>query len=452
MAAAKRALVIGAGVGGLASAAMLERAGWRVVVRASQSTAASFDDALGIWSPALAAIRSWLGPDVGDELEAAGRYVRDVDGYHDGRGRRLCGPSAPLGDGRDERPALLFVPRSALLRALRGACGRGVSFAEAEGGLDIPQLAEEGSAQVAPVPGASCWDLLVGADGADSAVRAALRPGAAGPVDWGFHVYRGVAVAPAPLLPHGRSFQAWSTRAQRFAAVPTAVPARGVGADLAAVAWFATARGPPPPDAERSVAGARSAVRALASAHFAPYAAQLVDATADAHLCPPARARAHRVGPFGPRAAPRASRAPTAAGGSVAVALVGDAAWTLDPILAQGAGVAIEDAAALAGATAGWARAHGGAALDAALAEYGEGRRPRLAALAAVSLLPDLLGQMSGAPAALRDRLLAATPRALSSAVFEAALRLSLAPAPLSGRWRYSPPPPPRSEGHHHHS
>lgn len=470
----KRALVIGGNVGGLTSAAMLERAGWQVLVRTRGAPIASFDDALGIWSPALAAMRTWLGPAAMMELASAGHFVTDVDGYHDGRGQHLCGPAAPLGDGSGERPSLLFVPRSALLRTLRGACGDGVTFAdEGDGGGGLASMDEAGA-----------WDLLVGADGADSSVRTMLYPTAARPVDWGFHIYRGIATRPQPsgrqerraeaaaavaapagshgaaaLLPSGRSFQAWGAGGERFAAVPTAVriPSsaghQAGGHAASAVAWFATARGPPPADAHTAPA-ARAAVRALALSRFAPCAAALVDATADVHLCPPVQARAHSPGLLRAALAPRAARARAPAfvggggqsGGEVAVALIGDAAYTLDPILAQGAGVAIEDAAELAACTAAWKRADGEAALDAALARFAVARRPRLQVLAAVSLLPDRIGQMAGWQAALRDRLLLAVPAALSSAAFEAALRLSLAPAPLAGQWRYVPPAPPDSE------
>ncbi|KAG8463147.1 hypothetical protein KFE25_011144 [Diacronema lutheri] len=448
--APKRALVVGSGLGALASAAMLERAGWQVVVRAQEYAALAFDDALGIWSPALAALRAWLGASRCDALASAGRFVGAVDGYHDGRGRQLCGPATDLGEGTGERPALLFLPRSALLRELRGACGAGVRFdARAGSGVTAAELRSE-------LEGS--WHMIVGADGSDSTVRSTLVPRGAVPTALGFHVYRGVATAPLaagadasePLLPRGRSFQAWSTSATRFAAVPTTSPACAAHAPpLDAAAWFATSRGPPP-----AAGDVRAAVRALAAAHFAPYAAALVDATQDAHLAPPIAARAHSPGLLRGAHGRIARAAPGGAGGGggggdgsdgAAVALVGDAAWTLDPILAQGGGVAIEDAAELAACTAAWAPAHGAGALDAALRAYEAARRPRLRALAAISLLPDALGQMAGLPASLRDGLLAALPRTLSSAAFEVAMHASLAPAPLAGRWRYDPPqPPPR--------
>ncbi|KAJ1625534.1 hypothetical protein T492DRAFT_1147305 [Pavlovales sp. CCMP2436] len=440
----RRALVVGGGIGGLAAAGMLERAGWQVLVRTRQHTAADadgglFDDALGLWSPALSSLRAWFGAAPLAALQQEGCYVRAVDGYHDSRGRRLVGPSAPLGDGSGNRPSLLFVRRSLLLATLRGACGPRVSFCP-----DVP--GSPGGWLAAAADGREgddepAFDLLIGADGVDSAVRTALLPHAGVPVDWGFTVYRGLAGGPGSasaesLLPDGRSYQAWGTRAHRFAAVPA-----GGGC----VAWFLTARGPLPAEVA-TAAGARAFVRRTAHSEFAPCAASLVDATADAELGPPVRARAHAFsflrGP--PRVrAPGFSLASGRPGMRPGVALVGDAAQTLDPILAQGAGVAIEDAAELAACVGGWSRAEGGPTLAVLLERYATARAPRLRALGAVSLVADAAGQLSGAAAAARDVGLRALPSAIKSPAFEALLYLSLAPAPLAGRWRYEPPGPP---------
>jgi 2-polyprenyl-6-methoxyphenol hydroxylase-like FAD-dependent oxidoreductase len=203
------------------------------------------------------------------------------------------------------------------------------------------------------------------------------------------------------------------------------------------VAWFATARGAPPPTTTAGAPGVRAAVEALIGTHFARTCGRtLLDATPADDLALPVLAHAHGA---------RSARARSGGVGAVAACLVGDAAWQLDPILAQGAGVALEDAAQLAASVADWRPADGRAALDAALGAYGRAREPRVAALSAVSALPDALGQMTGIRAALRDAVLRATPTPLSAAVFEFFLRLSLAPAPLAGSWSYEPPSPPPS-------
>lgn len=396
----KRALVIGNGVGGLSSAAMLARAGWAVTVRTSSATDAH-DDAIGIWSNALAALDAQLSG-AGAELSARGVYVQRVSGYHDGAGRRLCGPMRPLGDSPSgSRPALLFVRRSALLEVLHDACSReSVKFrAEAE---------DEAAAEA---------DLVVGADGAHSGARARYFPTAPALREWGFHVFRGIATGGSSLLPHGgASFQAWAAGARRFAAVP---------APRGSAAWFATARGTPPGACVHNVAERRRVVAELTSS-FEPCARALLDATPDAELAAPEAALAHPAG---------AGARLSACG---RVVLVGDAAHTLDPILAQGAGVAIEDAAQLASSTQRWLPSDGRPALARALQEYAAIREARVRALAAISCVPDALGQMESTT--LRDTAMRMIPSPLSALGFEIAMAFSLAPSPMSGRWRYQPP------------
>ena len=81
------------------------------------------------------------------------------------------------------------------------------------------------------------------------------------------------------------------------------------------------------------------------------------------------------------------------------VALVGDAAHAIDPVLAQGTGVAIEDAAQLAASIARIQQdpsssSYTAAAVGAAVASYEESRAGRVRVLAAVSDLSQFFGQI----------------------------------------------------------
>ena len=116
--------------------------------------------------------------------------------------------------------------------------------------------------------------------------------------------------------------------------------------------------------------------------------------------------------------------------GGLAVAFVGDAAHTLDPILAQGAGVAIEDATLLATALVGAGGGGGGAfdgQLAARLAAYESTRQPRVDRLHHISNFAQTVGHVSSPVlCAVRDAVIRATPAAIKSPVFDHSVRASL--------------------------
>ncbi|MFC6089427.1 FAD-dependent monooxygenase [Saccharothrix lopnurensis] len=141
----RSAAVIGGGVGGLAAAIGLRRAGWHVVVHERAAALPEVGTGLGIWPAALGALDR-LG--VGDAARRAGRrqpggVVRRPDGTILGR----------LGaDG------VRLITRPALLRVLADALPADV--------IRFGSDADPGSC--------SGHDLVVGADGVHSRVRAAL--------------------------------------------------------------------------------------------------------------------------------------------------------------------------------------------------------------------------------------------------------------------------------------
>lgn len=97
----------------------------------------------------------------------------------------------------------------------------------------------------------------------------------------------------------------------------------------------------------------------------------------------------------------------------------------VDPILAQGTGVAIEDAYELAAQVA--AASASGAPLADAFRRYEERTAPRARILSLLSDLSQGLGQMTSAPAiALRDKLFTMSPSLLKGPIFDAMIKLSL--------------------------
>ncbi|GAA3254600.1 FAD-dependent oxidoreductase [Nonomuraea helvata] len=147
------AVVVGAGVGGLATAIGLRRAGWHVTILERRAELERYGTAFGIHPTAQAALDR-LG--VGDAFRARALP------YRDGRIRTPDGKvmaRLPLEriERRAGRPELL-ISRPYLLDALLGA-------------LDVPvRYGENVSDAAALVEGP---DLVVGADGINSAVRTA---------------------------------------------------------------------------------------------------------------------------------------------------------------------------------------------------------------------------------------------------------------------------------------
>jgi 2-polyprenyl-6-methoxyphenol hydroxylase-like FAD-dependent oxidoreductase len=368
------AIVIGGGIGGLASAVALARRGWTVELVERQPDLTAAGAALLLWPNALHALRAL---DLGAAVEAVGQTMR-FGGGRTPSGRWLTTFDAGRVAERLGAP-IVAVHRADLHEILAAALPPTVTVHTGQTVTSVAHLDA---------------DLIVGADGLGSVVRAACAPEVrfrdSGQVAW-----RAVVDVPGSTLTRfGETFG----RGWRFGGAP--LGAHGVY-------WFVTAPGP-----LRTTSSAEQLAElrtALAGWH-APIP-ELLAAT------PPERLLHHALVDLQPVA-------PMAFDGRVA--LVGDAAHAMTPNLGQGACLALEDAVVLA------ATLEDG--VPAGLARYDALRRPRAARIVASSWR---MGRVAGARGWLachvRDLLMWVMPD-----------RLTELSAAAAADWR--PPLPTRGE------
>lgn len=371
-----RVLVVGAGLGGVAVAAGLHRAGHEVLVCEQADELREAGTAILI---APNGVRSLEALGFG-ALTRAHVLHASGGGLRDWRGRPLL--VTDVSAAQRTTGTLAMVGRRDLHRALRGPLPEGAVRTS----MPVERL-EHDDAEVWAVSGGQrvlSADAAVVADGIGSAMRGQLFPGHPGIRRTGRLDLRGMLAVPGGLALEG--LLACNLMDRRTGSGFGLYP---VGADH--LYWYTdTALRGQPPTPEQ----ARRDVLAL-TADWHPAVPALIEATSpadiyvDAIACLAAPLPSFNVG---------------------RIALLGDAAHAMPPDLGQGASQAFEDAAALVRVL------DGAASEDVAdrLHRYDARRRPRASKLLRQAQRASRMTSMTGTGAWLRDALLRATPSRLA--------------------------------------
>lgn len=345
------AVVVGAGLGGLATAVALHAAGWSVEVLEQAPHVSAIGAGIAMAPNALRAL-DVLG--VGDDVRARAA-VQGAGGYRTPGGRwlirtDLSAVAQRLGDTfvvlrRRDLVDLL------LARLPEGTVRFGAVVTDVDpGGDDRPAVVlteDDGHLEA---------DLVVGADGVSSRLRATLFPGHPGLRYAGYTAWR-LLPQDAPQDVAATPFETWG-RGLRFSALPM---------DGGAVYCWATATAPPRERADDE-------------------RADLLSRFGDWHQPVPDLIRATPATSVLRHDVVELARPLRRLGRGRAV-LVGDAAHAMTPDLGQGGCTALEDAVVLAHALATEAD------VPTAITAYGAARLPRTTAIARRSRQLSRIGQ-----------------------------------------------------------
>jgi 2-polyprenyl-6-methoxyphenol hydroxylase-like FAD-dependent oxidoreductase len=368
-----KAIVIGGGIGGLASAAGLCQAGWQVTVFEQAPHFAPLGAGITLAPNAIRAL-DWLG--IGTALRERS-VATGAAGLRTASGRWLLRTTVDQLTARQGLPAYA-LHRSDLHSMLLDAAGN----ADLRTGHRVTRVTTgvhgaEVHYATADGPKVAAADLVVAADGVHSASRHALFPNHPG---WSYADYitwRGVTPAesaPAQLPGITASYG----RGEGFGVVPLAD---------GRVYWFAAVSMPEHAHLYDDI----NDIAARFAHWHDPIPAVLAATPADGLLRHPIH---HLATPL-----------PTYVTGRVA--LLGDAAHAMTPDLGQGAAQALEDAVVLT------ARLAGTADLETALAGYDEDRRERTQKMVRVSAIAGrMMNGGSRFTAWLRDLTIRALPEA----------------------------------------
>ncbi|MFE3945156.1 FAD-dependent monooxygenase [Streptomyces sp. NPDC059118] len=193
-----RAVVIGSGIGGLTAAVALHGRGWRITVL---ERAASLEPVGAGISLAPNSQRALDVIGMGDEIRALAAWQGE-GGMRVPGGRWLSRTDSAVAAERFGGPVVL-LHRAALVDRLVARLPEATVRTGTAAELLDPGTAGGAPAVVGTAAGNIEADLVVGADGIDSAVRRVLFPGHPGPSYAGFTTWRIVVPATGrPFAPH----------------------------------------------------------------------------------------------------------------------------------------------------------------------------------------------------------------------------------------------------------
>ncbi|MEV1287586.1 FAD-dependent monooxygenase [Micromonospora sp. NPDC049679] len=346
----RTAVVVGAGIGGLAAAGALARTGWQVTLLERDDRVRAGRTALVLWPNGIRALRA-LG--LGDGLDAIATALPDM-GVRRPDGHWLVQPRPAAGDRTP-----VVVHREDLHDALVAGLGDQV---EIHTGVSVRSVRVGSGARPAVSDGRLTVeaDLVVAADGIDSAVRRRMAPEST-VVSSGCAAWR--AVIPwyrAPRLPEDRPVSGETLGAgYRFVAASLGERGSSGGSSRGGIYWVATAAGAPRPEPPATQL-------ALLRRWFAHWPAPIGDLLAATEPDDLVQQEVRELRPL-----PRAYGFAAGTGG---VVLLGDAAHAMPHHLGQGACLAFEDAATLRSVVR---EAVPGRPLQEAVEAYSRLRRPR---------------------------------------------------------------------------
>ncbi|UUU25414.1 FAD-dependent monooxygenase [Streptomyces sp. DSM 40750] len=377
----RKALVVGAGIGGLTAAAALRHAGWDVEVHERATELRAAGSGLSVMSNAIAALES-AGLDL--KLAERGEVLRS---YHvrTARGRLIREFPFPSIIRRLGVPSVL-ITRSALQEALLEAA-EGIRLHLGSAAEDFSVDEASGQVTVRFADGREAHgDVLVGADGFNSAVRRQMV-GPEDSRDSGYLVWLALTPFRHPRFTPGSVTHYWGS-GQRFGLVD-------MGGGL--LYWWGTKNMP----ASRShdwKGGKAEVARAFAG--WADEVRQAIEVTPEESiLAVPSRDRMFLE---------RWGRGP--------VTLLGDAAHPMLTSLGQGSGMAIEDAVVLARCL------RGSGDVPAALRAYEDERRERTRGMVAASRSISEFEQSENVRRPIRDAYFRFLPTRKLTAILEGSL------------------------------
>jgi 2-polyprenyl-6-methoxyphenol hydroxylase-like FAD-dependent oxidoreductase len=372
----RAAVVVGGGIAGLAAAVALRRTGWAVTVLERAPELGTVGAGLTLWPNAMRAL-DVLG--VGDAVRARSVPAGDNGGLRDPSGRLVVRSTEQV------MTDLRALHRAELHAVLAEALPAGI----VRTGCAVDSVAPDGAVLIGGTERMAA-DLVVGADGLDSAVRRARWPNQ--PRYRGYTAWRGVT-PPGTVSIGGELGETWG-RGTRFGIV-------GLSADR--VYWFAVANAGPGIRYEDE----RAEVRRRFGSWHDPIPALLA-------ATPPGAVLHHDILDLAPLTSYVDGR----------VVLIGDAAHAMTPDVGQGGCQALEDAVVLA------ARVSAGD-LDAGLARYDAERRPRTQSIARLARRIGRFAQADGAlTVPLRTQLLRLAPERLSMRALDRITRWTPPPLP----------------------